>query len=71
MRDAYQWLYRPWRLATGHALADQPVFGDYLNNPHDTAPSDWLTDICLPLVASTAMAPAGAQRSFSATSMCA
>lgn len=53
MRDAYEWLYGTWLVATGHALADQPVFEEYLNSPRDTAPVDLLTDICLPLADST------------------
>ena len=57
MRDAYQWLYGTWLVASGHALADQPVFEEYLNSPRDTAPADLLTDICLPLAASTAVKP--------------
>lgn len=51
MREAYQWLYGTWLLASGHALADQPVFEEYLNSPRDTAPADLLTDIFLPLAA--------------------
>jgi AraC family transcriptional regulator len=51
MRDAYQWLYGNWLIASGHALADQPVFEEYLNSPRDTAPTDLLTDIFLPLKA--------------------
>ena len=54
MRDAYRWLYGTWLIASGHALADQPVFEEYLNNPRNTAPADLLTDICLPLATSTA-----------------
>lgn len=54
MHDAYRWLYGTWLVASGHALADQPVFEEYLNTPRDTAPADLLTDICLPLAASTA-----------------
>jgi AraC family transcriptional regulator len=49
MRDAYQWLYGTWLIASGHALADQPVFEEYLNSPRDTAPADLLTDVFLPL----------------------
>lgn len=49
MRDAYQWLYGTWLIASGHRVADQPVFEEYLNNPRDAAPADLLTDICLPL----------------------
>lgn len=53
MREAYRWLYGTWLVAAGHALAHQPVFEEYLNNPRDTAPADLLTDICLPLASST------------------
>ncbi|HEX5738388.1 MAG TPA: AraC family transcriptional regulator [Hydrogenophaga sp.] len=53
MRDAYQWLYGTWLVASGHALADQPVFEEYHNNPRTSSPADLLTDICLPLAAST------------------
>jgi AraC family transcriptional regulator len=51
MRDAYQWLYGTWLVASGHALADQPVFEEYHNNPRNTAPANLLTDLCLPLAA--------------------
>ncbi|MDR7148751.1 AraC family transcriptional regulator [Hydrogenophaga palleronii] len=53
MRDAYRWLYGTWLVASGHALADQPVFEEYHNNPRTSSPADLLTDICLPLAAST------------------
>lgn len=49
MRDAYQWLYGTWLIASGHRVADQPVFEEYLNHPRNTAPADLLTDIFLPL----------------------
>lgn len=51
MRDAYRWLYGTWLVASGQAVADQPVFEIYRNNPRETAPQDLLTDICLPLAA--------------------
>ncbi|WP_315832469.1 AraC family transcriptional regulator [Bradyrhizobium prioriisuperbiae] len=51
MRAAYQWLYGTWLTQSGEEPADAPVFEEYLNNPRDTAPSDLLTDIYLPLVA--------------------
>lgn len=57
MRDAYQWLYGSWLIASGHRLADQPVFEEYLNNPRNAAPADLLSDIYLPL-GGTAVAPA-------------
>ena len=49
MRDAYRWLYGTWLIASGHRVADQPVFEEYLNNPRDTDAANLLTDICLPL----------------------
>ena len=49
MRAAYQWLYGHWLVNSGHAVADAPVFEEYLNNPRDTAPADLLTDVFLPL----------------------
>lgn len=49
MRAAYQWLYGRWVVQSGVALANAPVWEEYLNNPRDTAPADLLTDICLPL----------------------
>ena len=49
MRAAYQWLYGQWLLPSGHQAADAPCFEEYLNNPRDTAPTELLTDICLPL----------------------
>lgn len=53
MRDAYRWLYGTWLIASGHRLADQPVFEEYLNNPRDTDAANLLTDICLPLAGET------------------
>lgn len=49
MRAGYQWLYGEWLVRSGLEPADAPVFEEYLNNPRDTAPSDLLTDIYLPL----------------------
>ena len=49
MRAAYQWLYGTWLLQSGREIADQPILEEYLNNPRDTAPTELLTDICLPL----------------------
>jgi AraC family transcriptional regulator len=50
MAAAYQWLYGEWLVQSGHEAADAPAFEEYLNNPKDTAPSDLVTEICLPLV---------------------
>jgi AraC family transcriptional regulator len=49
MAAAYQWLYGEWLVQSGREAADAPVFEEYLNNPKDTAPSELLTEICLPL----------------------
>ncbi|TKC89781.1 GyrI-like domain-containing protein [Trinickia terrae] len=49
MAAAYQWLYGEWLPQSGREAADAPVFEEYLNNPRNTAPSELLTDICLPL----------------------
>jgi AraC family transcriptional regulator len=49
MQAAYQWLYGVWLAQSGREVADAPVFEEYLNNPRETAPSELLTDICLPV----------------------
>jgi AraC family transcriptional regulator len=50
MRAAYQWLYGDWLLRSGREPADAPVFEEYLNSPRDTAPTELLSDIYLPLI---------------------
>ncbi|MBI3900172.1 MAG: GyrI-like domain-containing protein [Gammaproteobacteria bacterium] len=49
MRAAYQWLYGVWLPQSGEEAANAPIFEEYLNNPRDTAPTELLTDIYLPL----------------------
>ena len=49
MKAAYDWLYGEWLVRSGREAADAPVFEDYLNNPREVAPTELLTDICLPL----------------------
>jgi AraC family transcriptional regulator len=49
MQAAYQWLYGVWLAQSGREVADAPVFEEYLNNPRETAPTELLTDICLPV----------------------
>lgn len=49
MRAAYQWLYGVWLPQSGKEAADAPIFEEYLNNPRDTAPTELLTAIYLPL----------------------
>ena len=50
MRAAYQWLYGDWLMRSGREPADAPVFEEYLNSPRDTAPTELLSDIYLPLI---------------------
>ncbi|WP_295750044.1 GyrI-like domain-containing protein [Undibacterium sp.] len=49
MAAVYQWLYGNWLPASGQEAADAPAFEEYLNNPRDTAPTELLTNIYLPL----------------------
>jgi len=47
---AYQWFFGVWLLQSGRELRAAPPFELYLNTPLDTAPSELLTEIYLPLV---------------------
>jgi len=49
MRGAYEWLYGTWLPQSGREPADAPCVEEYLNTPRDTAPTELLTDIYLPL----------------------
>jgi AraC family transcriptional regulator len=49
MKAAYEWLYGRWLVLSGREVGDAPWFEEYLNSPRDTAPTDLLTDIYLPL----------------------
>ncbi|GAA0775267.1 AraC family transcriptional regulator [Roseibium denhamense] len=49
LKAAYDWLYGHWLPQSGQTPADAPCIENYLNNPRDTAPSDLLTEVCLPL----------------------
>ena len=46
-----RWLYKEWLPQSGEEPADRPCFEEYLNNPRELPPAEWLTDICLPLAA--------------------
>jgi AraC family transcriptional regulator len=46
---AYRALYRDWLPHSGEEVDDRPPVEQYLNNPRDNPPSDWLTEIVLPL----------------------
>jgi len=49
MAEVYRWMYGTWLVGSGHEAADAPVIEEYLNDPRTTAPTDLLTEICLPL----------------------
>jgi len=49
MKFAYQWLYGTWLVQSGREAADAPVYEEYLNDPRNTAPTELLTAIYLPL----------------------
>lgn len=46
---AYDRLYGEWLAASGEEPADQPMMEEYLNDPRALPPSEWLTDILMPL----------------------
>lgn len=49
LEKAYKWLYGTWLPQSGEEPDDRPCYEEYLNNPRDLPPAEWLTEICLPL----------------------
>ena len=49
MKPAYEWLYGTWLPQSGRDPGDAPCLEEYLNSPRDTAPTELLSDIYLPL----------------------
>lgn len=49
LEHAYRWLYRVWLPQSGHEPADAPPFEEYVNDPRTAPPTEWLTDIFIPL----------------------
>lgn len=49
MHRAYRWLYGTWLPSSGEEPRDHPVFEEYLTDPSDTAPTESVTEIILPL----------------------
>ena len=47
--EAYGYLYGPWLASSQESLRDAPSYEHYLNDPTNTAPAEWLTDIYMPL----------------------
>lgn len=49
LSKAYTWFYGNWIAEAGHEFTDAPPFEKYLNSPRDTAPSELITEIHVPL----------------------
>ncbi|MBR0680503.1 AraC family transcriptional regulator [Roseomonas eburnea] len=49
LERAYDWLYRAWLPGSGEEPADAPVMEEYLNDCKALPPSEWLTEILVPL----------------------
>jgi AraC family transcriptional regulator len=49
LERAYRWLYREWLPQSGDDAADRPAFEEYVKGPKGLPPSEWLTEVCLPL----------------------
>ncbi len=48
---AYRYFYGEWLPTSGREPADRPCFEIYLNNPRELPPTEWRTEIFLPLAA--------------------
>jgi len=49
MRGAYEWIYGTWLPRSAREPADAPCLEEYLNTSRDTAPTELISDIYLPL----------------------
>lgn len=49
LHKAYDWLFCGWLPQSGRDPGNAPPFEEYLNNPRQLPPSEWLTRVCLPL----------------------
>lgn len=49
LETAYKWLYGTWLPSSGEEPDDRPCYEEYLNDPRNLPPAEWLTEICLPL----------------------
>ena len=47
---AYSYLYHIWLPQSGRQPGETPCFEEYLNNPKQLPPSEWLTAVHLPLL---------------------
>jgi AraC family transcriptional regulator len=51
LHKAYDYLFCDWLPRSGRDPGDAPPFEEYLNNPHELPPSEWLTRVSVPLAA--------------------
>lgn len=49
LERAYRYLFREWLPQSGYEAADFSCFEEYLNDPRQTPPTEWLTRVHLPL----------------------
>jgi AraC family transcriptional regulator len=49
LSKAYDHLFSDWLPTSGREPADRPPFEEYLNNPRECPPSEWLTKVSIPL----------------------
>lgn len=49
LERAYSWLYCDWLPRSGEEAANRPCFEEYVKGPKGLPPSEWLTEVCLPL----------------------
>ena len=47
---AYQRLFEQWLPGSGEDIAAEPCLEHYLNDCMTLPPSEWLTNVCVPLV---------------------
>lgn len=49
LERAYRYLFREWLPGSGYEAADFSCFEEYLNDPRELPPTEWLTRVHLPL----------------------
>ncbi len=49
LERVYRHLFRDWLPTSGHEAGDFPCFEEYLNDPRELPPTEWLTRVHLPL----------------------
>lgn len=49
LHRAYDYIFCQWLPASGREPGDAPPFEEYLNNPRELPPSEWLTRVSIPL----------------------